>query len=112
MSTPSDTPLTDAAMFCIGCGADGNGTPRDVVDATLVRNIERLLAMAERERDEARKALRIAVNETAQVLGFLQVRLKDGEQVQAWHDRTVEVLGILKQALQPPPATGDNPETI
>jgi hypothetical protein len=110
MSTPTSTPLTDAAEFDRD---EDCSIPDDmVVTADFARDLERRLALAEQERDEARKALRVAVNETAQVLGFLQVRLKDGEQVQAWHDRTVEVLGILKQALQPQAAPGDNPETI
>lgn len=45
------TPRTDAAMFCIGCGADGNGTPHDVVDADFARQLERELAEAKHRAD-------------------------------------------------------------
>lgn len=38
--TGTNTPDTDSAMFCIGCGAGGNGTPQDVVDVALSRHLE------------------------------------------------------------------------
>lgn len=38
------TPLTDAQMFTLDCGADGNGTPHDVVEASFARSLERQLS--------------------------------------------------------------------
>lgn len=111
MSTPTDTPLTDAAMFCIGCGADGNGTPRDVVDATLVRNIERLLALAEQERDEANRLLVEAgkfASEVSETFSWVDPDEERGQREiqEELHKNATELLAKIK-AIQPQAAPGD-----